>query len=465
MNRLPSIIIILIAFLAIFTVACKHNAKKASDSDLYYHSLPDTLRIGTLYSPTSYFMYKGETMGYEYDLISKFAKDKNIALNFVVAQNMASMIELLDSGLIDVIAYEIPITAEYKNKVLHCGTENITHQVLIQPKAHKKGDTTITDVTQLVGKDVYVEKDSKYESRLKNLDGELGGGIKMHAINQDTLISEDLIEMVAEGSISLTIVDSDIAKLNKTYYNNIDISLEVSFPQRASWAVSKGNAWLADSIDAWSELAQNKASSKELLKRYFELSKYATSNVTFDLKNGKISQFDHLFKKYAKTIGWDWRLLAAQAYSESNFDSTVVSWAGARGIMQLMPGTARAYGLGQDKITNPELNIKAAVACIKDLDKSLSKIVPNREERLKFIIAAYNSGIGHVYDAIALAKKHGKNPQIWDGNVGETILMKSNPEYFNDEVCRFGYFKGKETIAYVAKVKNFYKLYKIKIRE
>lgn len=463
MSKLLSAILFIIIFSFSF-FACKSNSSKEKESnELHQHAIPDTLRVGTLYSPTAYFMYKGETMGYEYDLISKFAKDKKIALDFVLAQNMASMIEMLDSGLIDIIAYEIPITTEYKSKVLHCGAENITHQVLIQPKA--KEQDLITDVTQLVGKDIYVEKSSKYESRLKNLDNELGGGIKIHAIDQDTLISEDLIEMVGEGKIPLTIVDSDIAKLNKTYYNNIDISLEISFPQRAAWAVSKKDTWLADSVNAWSALAQNKAMSKELLKRYFEMSKTSTSGNPIMLKKGAISEFDHLFKKYAKTIGWDWRLLAAQAYSESNFDTTAVSWAGARGIMQLMPGTARAYGLEQDKITNPELNIKAAVASIKDLEKSLTSKVPDREERLKFIIAAYNSGLGHVYDAIALAEKYGKDPQKWEGNVSETILMKSNPEYFNDKVCKFGYFKGKQTIKYVANVQEFYELYKRKIHQ
>ncbi len=370
-----------------------------------------------------------------------------------MAPSLSALIEMMDSGKIDVAAYEIPITAEYRSHVVHCGTENITHQVLVQPK--KGPDERITDVTQLVGKEIYVEKDSKYQHRLNNLNDEIGGGIIIHTVAEDTLITEDLIEMVSTGKIPLTVVDSDIAQLNKTYYNSLDIGMEISFPQRSSWGVTPGKEWLADSIDSWFADSEPQSMQARLLKRYFELSK-ENPVYNIDLSKGRISPYDNLFKKYASQIDWDWRILASQGYTESHFDSTVVSWAGARGIMQIMPRTASAYGLPSSQITNPEANIKTAVAILKDLDKSLTKHVPDTEERRKFVLAAYNSGIAHIYDAIALAKKYGKNPQVWSGNVEEALLMKANPEYYNDPVCKFGYFRGRQTTQYVIKVLDFY---------
>ncbi len=152
----------------------------------------------------------------------------------------------------------------------------------------------------------------------------------------------------------------------------------------------------------------------------------------------------------------DWRLLAAQGFHESHFDPTRVSWAGARGVMQIMPRTARAYGLLMADITDPEANIRTSTKIIRDLDKTLSRRVSDNQERLKFVIAAYNSGIAHVLDAIDLAKKYGKNPDIWDGNVESALLMKANPEYYTDPVCRAGYFRGRETVSYVKKVMDFY---------
>ena len=448
---------ILLACAILIGVMCScrggQSVESVNENDSIYR-LPDTLRVGTLYSPTSYFIYREEKMGYDYDLINRFVSDKALVLDLIVATSMNTMIEMLDSGQIDVIAYEIPITAEFKSRVLPCGIENITHQVLVQPR--NMGKEPITDVTQLVGKDVYVEKASKYQHRLENLNDELGGGINIYPIDRDTLITEDLIAMVSEDKIPLTIVDSDIAKLNKTYYGDLDITLEVSFPQRASWAVSRNKPWLADSINQWVKGEQPQRTQASLLKRYFELSKNEPSVANYKFEGNRISPYDELFKRYAATIGWDWRLLAAQGFTESRFDTTVVSWAGARGIMQIMPSTARAFGLDANRIANPEANIATAVEIIKSLNKSLIKYVPDENERKKFIIGAYNSGIAHVYDAIALAKKYGKNPQIWDGNVAETILMKSKPEFYNDSVCKYGYFRGRQTVSYVAQVINFY---------
>jgi len=428
--------------------------KQMPENDSDSHPLPDTLRVATLYSPTSYFIYRDEPMGYDYSLLNQFAEDKGLKIELTVAPSLQKMIELLDSGKVDLMAYEVPVTAEYKRDVVACGPEYLTYQVLVQPK--KDVDSLITDETQLVGKDIYVEEHSKYQYRMQNLNEELGGGINIHVIDRDTLITEDLIEMVSSGQIPLTVVDSDIARLNRTYYKDLDISLPLSFPQKSSWGVSPHNRWLADTINAWFAQEQPKERQARLLKRYFELSKNDDGGFNIDLSKGRISPFDNLFKKYAAEIGMDWRLLAAQGYHESHFDSTRVSWAGARGIMQIMPRTARAYNLSQSKITNPDANIHTSTRIIKDLDKSLSKRVADSDERRKFVLAAYNAGIAHVYDAIALAAKYGKDPQKWDDNVEIALQMKANPEYYTDPVCRAGYFRGRETVAYVRQVMDFY---------
>jgi len=438
------------------------SGKKASPTDHDADSatmlkLPDTLRVGTLYSPTSYFIYRGEPMGYDYSLVSDFAQSKGLVLDLQVATSLSSLIRMLDSGMVDLLAYEIPVTAEYKEHVVPCGPETYTSQVLVQPKRPKKDYPKITNVTELVGRDVYVEKGSKYHYRLENISENLGGGINIHLIDRDTLITEDLIGMVSNDEIPLTIVDSDIARINKTYYPNLDISMEISFPQRASWGVALDNRRLADTVNAW--LAQDEPRKKNavLLKRYFELSKSLPSPLTGpDLSKGSVSPFDNLFRKYGKDTGIDWRLLAAQGFVESRFNESAVSWAGARGIMQIMPGTARQFGISLDELADTETNIRLATKIYNTLDRSLKNDVPDPMERRKFIMAAYNGGIAHIRDAIALAEKYGKNPQIWDGNVETALLMKSKPEYFNDPVCRYGYFRGAETVRYVKDVIGVY---------
>lgn len=415
--------------------------------------LPDTLKVVTLYSPTSYFIYKGEPMGYDYTLVDSLARQKGMVLDLTVARSLASAVEMLDSGKVDLIAYEVPITEHYKQYVIPCGPENITTQVLVQPKV--AGQAPITEVTELVGKEVYVEKDSKYLRRLQNLNEELGGGIVIKEVDADSLITEDLIEMVSDGKIPLTVVDSDIARLNSTYYPDLDVDVPVSFEQRSSWAVAPGKAWLADSIDTWFAGEESQRTNAELLKQLFEQSKYAPS-VKFDFSKGYISKYDNIFKQYAPQVGWDWRLMAAQAFQESRFNPNARSWVGARGLMQIMPRTARGYSTSVSKLTNPEVSVKVATRLISDLDRYLLKYVPNDKERIKFVIAAYNVGIAHVYDAIALAQKYGYDPQVWDGNVAQAILMKMNPKYYNDPVVKYGYCRGTETVEYVKNISNFY---------
>lgn len=424
--------------------------------------MPDTLRVATLYSPTSYFSYRGQEMGYDYDLVTSLVQAKGMALDLQVAPSLQLALEMLDSGLVDLVAYEVPITSEYKERAIACGPVSETTQVLVQPR---RGDR-IKDVTELVGRDVYVEANSRYHQRISNLNDELGGGVQIHTVDRDTLIAEDLIDMVHRGEIPLTIVASDIARLNRTYYPDLDVSLEVSFPQRSAWAVGPGKQWLADSIDAWLAGEEPRQENAQLLKRYFELSKRLPPEVNFAFAGGHMSSWDPLFQAHAKELGWDWRLLAAQAYIESGLQAEIVSqWSGAVGLMQIMPSTARAYGVDPSTLTDPEVSIALAARVIKTLDQGLASRVADPQERIKFVIAAYNSGPAHIYDAIALASKIGKDPQVWDGNVAEALLLKSNPEYYNDPVVKHGYYRGRHTVTYVNEVMDFYRKAQAKVKE
>lgn len=454
-KALPFVLIVIIGAVCLATFQRNRRQEQTILEETETRHLPDTLRVATLYSPSSYFLYRDEPMGYDYSLVSQFARDKGMELELTVAPSLRAMIEMLDSGLVDLAAYEVPVTAEYRSQVVPCGPETLTHQVLVQPL--KNGKPEITDVTQLVGREICVEAHSKYLHRLENLDNELGGGLKITSVDRDTLITEDLIEMVAGGEIPLTVVDSDIAAMNRKYYPGLDTSLAVSFPQKARWAVAPAMSWLGDSIDAYFAEETPRKRRAQLLKHYFEMSKDGPSpSIRLDLSKGRISPYDDIFRRYAAEIGWDWRILASQAYKESNFDTTRVSWAGARGLMQIMPRTASAYGLPANKITNPEASIAAASRIMADLDRILAKKVSDPVERRKFVIGAYNSGIGHVLDAIALAAKYGKNPQLWEGNVESALLMKAKPEYYTDPVVRSGYFRGRETVAYVREVLALY---------
>ncbi|ERI85556.1 transglycosylase SLT domain protein [Bacteroides pyogenes F0041] len=429
------------------------------------HDLPQIKDSGelvvlTLYSSTSYFIYRGQEMGFQYELSEQFAKSLGLNLKIKVANSIRDLIEKLVTGEGDIIAYNLPITKEWKDSLLFCGEDVITHQVIIQQANGKY--PLLKDVTDLVGKDIYV-KPGRFYDRLTNLNKELGGGIHIHNVSSDSITSEELIAQVAQGEIPYTVADNDIAKLNKTYYPNLNINLSISFDQRSSWAVRRDCPKLATAANQWHKEHMTSPAYTASMKRYFENSKTAPHSPILSLEEGKISHFDDLFRKYSEEIDWDWRMLASLAYTESNFDTTVVSWAGAKGLMQLMPATARAMGIPQGKEQNAEESIKAAVKYIASTNHSL-RAIKDKEERINFILASYNAGLGHIYDAMALADKYGKNKYIWKDNVENYILLKSSEEYFNDPVCKNGYFRGIETYNFVRDITARYEVYKQKIR-
>lgn len=436
--------------LQLFLFSCKKEKVVVHDLDQIVQE--GELNVLTLNVSTSYFIYREDTMGYNYDMARNFCESIGVKLNVIVAENEKRLLELLHKGIGDVVAYPIFVTNEMKDSVIYCGPQQINHQVLVQRA--NKGDTILTSQDQLIGKTVYTVKDSKYYERINHFNDELGGGIDIKCIDRDTVTTEDLIEMVSAGQIRYTLSDNVLAKLNKTYYNNINISLPMSFDQRSLWVVRHNSPLLAEALNKWVEKYDKTPTFKAVVKKYFELSKQplaAHYELPKGLPKGAISPYDDLFKKYAKKTNYSWELLAAISYNESRFQNNLTSWAGAAGIMGLMPRTAKSLGLSSTDRMDPDLSIGAGVQLLNRLDV-IFKRVDDKNERIKFILAAYNGGDGHIRDAMRLATKYGMNPYKWDGNVRKFVLLKSNPEYYEDPICRNGYFRGVETVKYVDNV-------------
>ncbi len=440
---------------------CYSKQKKKEVKEQIAIDLPELIAKGeitavTLYSSTSYFLYRMEPMGYEYDLIKDFAREHGLKLNIKTVENLTRLVETLDAGEADVVAFPIPVSNRLKNEVIYCGREELTNQVLVQRIGNNQ--QTLTDVTELIGKDVYIIPGTPYHERLENLNKELGGGINIHPIGRDTVTTEDLIEMVSTGEIPYTISDDKTARLNKTYYWNIDVNLNISFLQRSSWVVRKSSPRLAEAINTWSEGIEGEHTYLAATKRYFELSKKILEVSMPEIKHGNISPYDDLFKKHSRSLGWDWELLASLSYQESHFKNHLVSWAGALGIMGIMPGTARNLGVALDDLTNPEISIRTGTEVLRRFRNGFPNITDSTQ-LVKFTLAAYNAGIGHIYDAQRLAEKYGKDPHIWDDHVAEFILLKREPEYYNDPVVKHGYLRGTETYNYVREILGRYEYY------
>jgi membrane-bound lytic murein transglycosylase F len=248
--------------------------------------------------------------------------------------------------------------------------------------------------------------------------------------------------------------------VNQTYYPNLDVGTAVSFPQNLAWGVNPEADELRRAINDWLREYRKSVRYAVIYNKYFRNRRSASivKSDLFSLSSGKISEYDESIKKYSKEIGWDWRLLASLIYQESRFDPQARSWAGAFGLMQLMPSTARRFGITSG--STPSEQIRAGTEFIQWLDKRFEEAVSDPEERIKFILAAYNVGPGHIFDAIILARKNGLEPDVWDGNVEAALLRKSDPNYYRDPDVRYGYARGTETYNYVQQVLERYEHYK-----
>lgn len=428
----------------------------------------DTLHAITAYSSTSYFIYRGKQMGYEYELLNRFADYLGVELNIKLSKNLDELFRMLNTGEGDLIAYNLTVTQDRKKRVAFSTPHNYVKQVLVQQKPDRwrymrtseLNDHVLRNPVNLDKDTVWVRRNSAYYERLVNLEQEIGGEIHIKKAEPD-VETEELIKKVAEGEIQYTVADENIARINQTYYDNLDVSTKLSFPQKIAWAVRKNSPKLLDTLNHWINSVKGTRDYNVIYNKYYKNRKASEKRMRsafFTATSNQLSQFDPLFKKYSEQLPYDWLLLASLSYQESHFNPNITSWAGAKGLMQLMPATAKQYGI--TNLTNPENSVIAGVKYLKWLDQDIwGKRISDVDERKRFVLASYNAGPGHVMDARRLTEKYDGNPNKWK-NVSEFLLKKSNPKYYNDAVVKYGYCRGSEPYKYVSEILTRYKHYK-----
>ena len=464
MNRLLYLLLPLMMLIA----SCNRDRQQTTPAEVS-NSLADIKAKGKLvvvtdYSSTNYFIYRGQPLGYQYEMLQELANYLNVKLELRVNSDLEKSFKLLNKGEVDLIAENIIITRERKEKVDFTIPYARSRQVLVQRKPDnwkslnksQLEDVIIRNPLDLAGKTVYVQRNSAHVARLRHLAEEIGDTINIMEVDEN---AEQLIYLVSIGEIPFTITDEILARVNRTYFSELDVETAISFHQNMGWAVRKDADELLTELNGWmSEFLKSKR-FKIIYAKYFQNSKSGEiiSRDYYAINSGKISPYDDIIKHYSEKLGWDWRLLASMIYQESRFKNNVTSWAGAFGLMQLMPTTARRYGV--DVNSSAKDQIRAGTDFIIWLNKQF-KDVPDDNERVKFILAAYNIGPGHIVDARNLARKNGANPDQWEGNVQNFLMRKSDPVFYNDPVVKYGYCRGNETYRYVTEVLERYEHYK-----
>jgi len=451
--------------------ACNFKPQTSENLKSVSFDLDSIIKRGKLiavtdYNSTNYFIYKGEPMGFHFELLKSFTDHLGIDLEIITENHLEHAFNFLNSGEADLLAIGLTVNSSRKKGIVFTDPILETRQVLVQRKPRNWRSMTLDAIDShlirnqldLANKTVYVQEMTSHYDRLKSMSDEIGDTINIIMVPYE---SEVLIANVAKGEIDYTICDENVAQVNSTYYPDIDISTPVSFQQNIAWGLRKENSGkLLSELNRWLNTYRNTGSYALLYAKYFRNSRSSIikNSDYYYLSTGKISRWDDIIRKASTDINWDWRLLASLICQESRFDPDVESWAGAYGLMQIMPVTGKNFGI--DITASPSNNIKAGTKYINWLQSIYDSKIPDENERMKFILASYNAGPGHVLDAMKLAEKNGMDPTKWDGNVAVWLLKKSELKYYTDTVVKNGYFRGTESVNFVSEVLERYDHYR-----
>ncbi len=433
----------------------------------------DTLRVVTVPSSVSMFYNKENWRGYEFDILQQVVSDLNLNYKILVAPSEQAMLDSVYSGVADVGVWPTFLSvAQARGGLRLCG---YIYDLGLVPLARKEVDFAS-------------EEEGKYRLGIteKSRPALVWSDDMVQANNHflpysveflpDTVMPEALAERVVNGEFDLAFVPTNLAQLLRTYYPELKSGRQIiDSEDSVAWVVSSISDTLAAKIDSVCHYDRNVPHYPTLAKRYYEQSLGRQVKIRYLLGNGRLSVYDQLFRNYSKRLGWDWRMLAAVSFVESRFDPHEISSKGARGLMQLMPSTAMRFGCPTALITDPEANVRAGASLIESLENSLrsrlsrtiepgiegysqaSEDTKNQIEQdlVRFTLASYNAGLGHIFDAIALADTLGYDPADWD-DIEQCLNLKTEEAYYTMPCVNHGRFNPRVTLGYVNEVLETY---------
>ena len=408
-----------------------------------------TLRVAVDNNSSSYYIYRGRRMGFEYELLLDLGKRLGVQVEYIVAADIDEAFAQLEDGRVDLIAMNLQQNTDRERDVTYTEAIGSMSTVLVGREKLRTWDS--------LGKDtVVVRKGAVYSSQLAQLKDSLDLEFSILEVPDH---EEILLDRLVEKQVNWTVAEKTVAQTNATYYDELQLGLDLSQEEPVFWAMRNTSTEMLQVFNTWL-LEKKKRFIPDLYTKYFLNSKnqhFRMTSAYSSLGGNRISVYDELIQENAKTLGWDWRLLAAVVYKESAFDTTALSYAGAQGLLQLMPVTLERFG-----VTNPNdpvESLRGGVKYLQYLDKFWLERVPETNERIKFILASYNIGQGHVEDAWRLTLKYRKNTQSWQ-EVSNFLNLKSDPKYYRDPVVKSGYAKGHIAVNYVRDVLGLFQSYK-----
>jgi peptidoglycan lytic transglycosylase F len=411
-----------------------------------------TLRVITRNNAASYFLWRGEILGFEYELAKAFAKKHKLRLEVVVAPSHQALIPMLKEGKGDMIAAFMTATKERENEGVKFSRHHHIASEIIVCRSNEK---LLNKVEDLNGRTVVIRRSSAYWQTLEKLKAQ---GIEFSVeAAPETMETEEIIGKVASGEYDLTLSDSHILDIELTWRDDIKAAFPIGEPRKDAWAIRKKDVKLLTEVNKFIKKEYKGLFYNVTYNKYFKnthkIKKHKKERIDLN-PDGTISRYDDLVKKYADQYGFDWRLIVSQMYQESRFNPKAKSWVGAKGLMQVMPRTAKELKLID--LEDPETGIHAGIKYMKWVRERFESEL-DVKDRMWFTLAAYNAGQGHIKDARRLARQKGWNPNRWFNHVEKALLLLSKRKYAKK--ARHGYVRGQEPVNYVRNIKDRYEAY------
>ena len=417
--------------------------------DLPQLQVKKLLRLITYQSPVNYYLHRGKLKGFEHDLVKRFAESHQMRLDVVIADSHEEMQQLLMAGKGDLVAASLPRSSLIENKKL-AFTRAYSHAAPVVIGRTK--DTPLLDVRALSGRRIVLPAASPYQ--------ELVQKIKSQGVNIDLVIadvgetSESILFRVAIGVYDLTVIGGHEIKAQFSRQINVRAHFTLTEPLPHVWAVRETDTLLLTALNEFISKEFRKGFYNVLYAKYIDEPRPLLGDTQLLARTEKLSPYDDIVHKYAEHYSFDWRLIVAQMYQESQFDPNAISYAGAEGLMQLIPETADLLGIADTY--DPVSSIRAG---IRYMDYLRSKFEDDQllEDRIWFSLAAYNAGYNRVYRARQLAENMNLDKNKWFDNVEKAMLALSRPYWREGEVvrnCRCG-----QTVVYVRDIRTLYNNY------
>ncbi len=424
-----------------------HKIRKATTLDKIRAN--GVINVVLLNAPSTYYIGTDGEQGFEYDLLKAYSQHLGVELNITAANTIQEAIELSQSLKPHVTSAALAKTPLREEKFNFGPSYFEVQEQVICHRGMRRDKKFPRDVEDLEGLKIMVGEGTSYSETIDSL---VRDGFDVNVSSTSEFSTEELLAKVASHEIDCTIADSNVYAINQRYFPEISLAFAISGREQLAWLLGEDSKELEADMYAWLNGFNQSGAMTELKDHYYSyvlFFDYYNTKMFYKRIETRLPKYRELFEKVGEKYSIPCSLLAAISYQESHWNPKAKSFTGVRGLMMLTRSTAKM--LGVKNRLDPKESITGGARHLKQMIKFVPKEVVG-ENRLKFALAAYNVGMGHIHDAQKLAKKLGFNENSWS-DLKKVLPLLSQKKYY--KTLKYGYARGEEPVKYVDSIYDY----------